>query len=276
MKDLLDWVLTRRYAVIAVAVIFAPNLSFVSAAVMALQMAYRGPVTAIGDGLIAALAVAIIALVVGGGAPMALTGALAVAMGLLVGGTIRYFRGLTLSFQAIVLVGYALILLYTAFGSTSNAVFDTMAQQFIELLRTQGVSDAELPSTAAFQARLIGVFAISIFFDVLVILLLGYWWLSIARGDIDFGNEFRTLRLGYVLGAIGAIVFIAALVFDYALVHNLFAMAACGFLIQAIAYSHQLVFVNKWHPVVFVPIYLLLVMTFLPFALFGVLGIVPT
>lgn len=276
MKDLLDWVLARRYAVIAIAVIFAPNLSFVSAAIIALQMAYRGPVTAIGDGLLAALAVSVIALLAGGGSPMALTGALAIGMGLIVGGAMRYFRGLTLTCQAVVLAGYALIILFSIFGSTSNTVFESLAQQSLELLRAQGLADSELPNPAVLQARLVGIFAISMFLDVIVILLLAYWWLSIVRNDIQFGSQFRAFRLGYVLSALGAGVFVAALVFENALVHNLFAMAACGFLIQAVTYSHQVVYVNKWHPIVFVPIYLVLLLTFLPFALFGVLGVGPT
>ncbi len=275
MKELINWVLERRYVVIGLAVIFAPNLSFISASVIALQTANRGPVIGIGDALIAALVMAFITLIAGGAAGMLVAGTIALSMGVVIGAGMRALRNLTLCIQGFVLVAYLLVLGYTLFGSTSNLVFDTMMSQITDLLRAQGMSDAEVDGMQRLQPRLIGIFAISIFVDVITVLFLSYWWRGIATGAGAFGADFRKLRLGYVLSIPGALICLATLVFENALVHNLFAVAACGFLLQALAFAHEWSHSQQWHPIFLVPVYLILVPMFLLFTLVGVLGVSP-
>lgn len=276
MKELVDWVLARRYAVIALAVIFAPNLSFVSAGLLALQTAYRGPVVAIGDALLAALGVAFVTLLAGGPQGMPVAAVIALVIGIVVGTGIRFLRSLTLCFQAIVLCLYVGVLVYTLFGSTTNLLFDTTMDQFVELADLQGVSAGELTELRARQPRLVGVFAISIFLDLTAVLMLSFWWLGIAREEVRFGEQFRALRLGYVLGLPGALICLGTLVFESALVHNLFGVAACGFLVQGLAYSHQWVHARERHPAYLLPLYVLVVPAFLVFSLFAVLGFSPS
>ena len=275
MKQLIDWVLARRYAVIALAVLFAPILSFISATIIALQTAYRGPVFGIGDALIAALAMALITLLAGGTSGMLVAGTVALTLGVVIGTAIRFLRTLTLSIQGILLVFYLVVFGYTLFGSTSNLLFDTMMEQIADMMRGQGVPESDLAGLDVLQPRLVGIFAVSIFVDVITVLFLAYWWLGIARSDSRFGEEFRSLRLGYVLGVPGAIICLATLVIDNSLVHNLFAVAACGFLLQALAFSHEWAHSQKWHPVFLVPVYLILVPMFVLFTLVGVLGVNP-
>jgi hypothetical protein len=250
VRELIRWVLARRYAVVALAVVFAPNLSFVSAGLLALQAAYRGPAVAIGDALLAALGVAVVTLLAGGPAAMPLAALMALAIGVIVGSTIRYFRSLNLTFQALLLVAYVAIIGYTIFGSTSNIVFDRMMTEIVEMMRAQGMAAGAITELQSMQPRLVGIFAVSIF----------------------LGEEFRSLRLGYVLGVPGAAFFILSLVIDSTLVHNLFGVAVCGFLVQGLAYVHQWAHAQRLHPVYLLPVYLLLVPLILLFALLGVFG----
>lgn len=275
MKEFIDWVLARRYVVIGLAVLFAPNLSFMSASIIALQTAYRGPVYGIGDALIAALVMAFVTLLAGGTSGMLVTGTIALAMGVVIGAATRYFRTLTLSIQSFLLIAYVLVAAYTFFGSTTNVLFETMMDQLVKLVTAQGLPDAELAELRSRQPRLIGIFAISMFIDIMTVFLLSYWWLGIARGTRSFGQEFRALKLGYVLGVPGAVLCGAVLVFENALVHNLFAVAACGFLLQALAFAHAWANSQQWHPVYLVPVYLLLFAVFLLLTIVGVLGIGP-
>jgi hypothetical protein len=272
VRELIRWVLARRYAVVALAVVFAPNLSFVSAGLLALQAAYRGPAVAIGDALLAALGVAVVTLLAGGPAAMPLAAIMALAIGVIVGSTIRYFRSLNLTFQALLLVAYVAIIGYTIFGSTSNIVFDRMMTEIVEMMRAQGMAAGAITELQSMQPRLVGIFAVSIFLDLTVVLLIGYWWLALARDEVQFGEEFRSLRLGYVLGVPGAAFFILSLVIDSTLVHNLFGVAVCGFLVQGLAYVHQWAHAQRLHPVYLLPVYLSLVPLILLFALLGVFG----
>jgi hypothetical protein len=274
MKELVDWVLARRYALISFAVIFAPNLSFVSAGLLALQTAHRGPVVAIGDALLAALGVAVVTVLAGGSAAMPLAASVTLTMGVIVGGAIRYFRSFTLTFQAIVLCAYVLVLGYSLFGSTSNVLFDSIMDQILEIMRAQGASAGALAEQRLLQPRLVGVFAISILSELIVVLILAYWWLSLAREEVKFGEEFRALRIGYVLGVPGALICFAVLVFDGSLVHNLFGVAACAFLLQGLAYAHRWAFAHQWHAVYLLPVYVLLVPMLLLFSAV-VIGLYP-
>ena len=202
MKEFLAWALARRYVVIALTVIFAPFLSFVSASIMALQNAYRGPVVAIGDALIAALAITSIALVTGLSTAMTIGGVVAVGLGLVLGGLMRTLRSFNLTIQVVLLFAYGIVLLYTLFGSVDNALFDETMTQVTEILRAQGVGAADIAELTNHPLRLIGFYTVSALTDVIIVLVTAFWALSLARGDKVFGAQFRALqfRCGCLLG----------------------------------------------------------------------------
>jgi hypothetical protein len=273
MKELVDWALARRYVVIALAVIFAPFLSFISAAIIALQTAYRGSVVAIGDALVAALAITSIALVTGVSGPATAAGVVAVGLGLALGGMMRVLRSFGLTIQVVLLLAYGIVLVYTLFGSVNNELFDETMTQVIEILDSQGIGPAETAELRAHPLRLIGFYAVSALIDVIIVLVTAFWVLSIARGDNAFAQQFRALRLGFVLGVPGAVIVAAAFVFDADVIHNLLAVAACGFLLQGLALVHGWAHSRQWHPVYLVPVYLFGVPAVVVAAVAGVLGI---
>jgi hypothetical protein len=273
MKELVDWALARRYVVIAIAVIFAPYLQFVSAAVIALQLAYRGPVVAIGDALIAALAITSIALVSGVGGPATAAGVIAVALGLVIGGIMRALRSFTLSFQVVLLIAYLLVLAYTLVGSSNNELFVETMRQVTQIMTEQGIAPADVAQVRAHPLRLVGFYAVSALTDVVIVLVTAFWVLCIARGERAFAQQFRALRIGFVLGVPGAAIILASFVFDADVIHNLLAVAACGFLLQGLALVHGWAHAQQWHPLYLVPIYVLAVPLVILLTVAGVLGI---
>lgn len=273
MKLLVDWLLERRYAVIALAVVFAPYLSFVSAAVIALQTAHRGPVVAIGDALIAALAVTSLALFTGVGGAVTTAGVIALGVGLALGGLMRALGSMNLSVQVVLLFAYGAVLLYTLFGSVDNALFRETMTQVTAILDERGLAASEIEELRANPLRLVGFYAISALTDLILVLVTAYWALSLARGDRLFGERFRELRIGFVLGVPGAIIVGAMFVIDHALIHNLLAVAACGFLLQGLALVHSRAHTDQWHRLYLVPVYLFGVPALIVATVAGVLGI---
>jgi hypothetical protein len=255
MKELVDWVLARRYVVVALAVLLAPSVSFASAGIIALQTAYRGWVVGVGDVLVAALAVALVTLASGGGAAQTVNGCIALVAGFAVGAGARWLRGFKLTVQFMLVVAYAVVLIYTLFGSTDTVLFDALMENMLDVMRELGASGAQLDALAMRQARLVGFIAVSALMDLVLIAVIAFWLLGIARGSNDFAAQFRGMRLGYVLGAPSALIVLGALAFDGTLIHNLCGVAACGLLMHALALFHDKAHAHKWHPIVYVPVY---------------------
>jgi len=102
--------------------------------------------------------------------------------------------------------------------------------------------------------------ASAVFLQLVGTLLLGYWWSLLALGQRRFGQEFRRLALGRLLGSVATALIVLGLVFDWELVQNLLPLALLGFLLQGLAVSHAWAHAKGWHPGLMAPLYLLLVM----------------
>jgi hypothetical protein len=276
MQRLVDWLLDHRAAVIVIAVVFAPNIGIISSAVIGLQWAHRGPAVAIGDALLASLAITIVAIGAAGGLanslPVAFDGCLAILIGCIVGGILRATGTLTLAVQILLLTAFVGIALFTLFGTTSNELFDAQMAQIVEILRLQQRPEEEIEAVVALQPRLVGLYGFEICLVVLFALLLTRWALGYARHDPDFGREFRALRIGYVLGVPAALILALTLVLNVTLLHNLFGVAALAFMLQGLAALHSRGHAARWHPVQYLPVYVIGVLfgTYLLFV--GVFG----
>jgi hypothetical protein len=255
MKDLVDWVFARRYVVVALAVLLAPSVSFASAGVIAAQTAYRGVVVGIGDVLVAALAVALVTLASGGSPAQTVNGCIALVAGFVVGSVSRTLRGFNLTVQCLLVFAYVVVLLYTLFGSVDTVLFDALMQNMQDVMRDLGATAVQLDALAARQPQLVGFIAVSALMDLMLVTVITFWLIGIARGDNDFAKQFREMRLGYVLGVPSILILIGALAFDGTLIHNLCGVAACGILLQALALFHDTAHARKWHPIAYVPVY---------------------
>ena len=80
-----------------------------------------------------------------------------------------------------------------------------------------------------------GLVAAAVFAQLIVAVVLGYWWSSLAGLSQDVGQQFRALRLGRILGVPATLVMAVSLFIDAALVQNLFPLALFGFRFQGLA-----------------------------------------
>ncbi len=261
MQRLVDWLLQRRAAIVVIAVVFAPNIAIVSSAAIGLQWAHRGPAIAFGDALIASLAITAVAIAAAGGLtnamPIAIEGCASVLIGCIVGAILRSAGSLTLAVQIVLLMAFVGIALYTVFGSTSNALFDTQMSQIVEVLRLQGRPESEIAAISALQPRLVGFYGLEVCLRVIFALLLTAWTLGYARHEPSFGQEFRSLRIGYVIGVPSAAILALTLVLSWTLLHNLFGVAVLAFVLQGLALVHGRGHAAGWHPIQYVPVYLI-------------------
>ena len=243
MQKLVDWLLERRIAVVAAAVLFAPTVSMFSAAVMGLQWVWRGPSVAFGDALLACLAVTVLAMVTLGGPasamPLALSWCLPIAAGCVIGAILRKAGTLTMAVQVILLLGLLGVGVYSAVGPMPEALSDDEIQQLLEAMGlSNAVSSDEAASINAMRPRLIGFFGLQICLELIAALFMLSWLLGIARGKPEFASQYRSLTIGYVLGVPAALICIAALVSDYTLLHNLYGIAGLAWLLRGIVYIH--------------------------------------
>jgi hypothetical protein len=91
-------------------------------------------------------------------------------------------------------------------------------------------------------------------------LLLAYWWSLVAARQRRFGQEFRRLAMGRVLGAIATLVIVIGLASSVELVQNLMPLALLGFLLQGVAVVHAWAHAKRWPPGLVAPMYVLLLM----------------
>jgi hypothetical protein len=90
-----------------------------------------------------------------------------------------------------------------------------------------------------FGASMWGLLASAVLAGVLSALFLGRWWTGLAGAEAGFGAEFRSLRLGTVLGAMVTGVFVARFFSDSPLVHSLIWIACFVLTLQGLAAAHR-------------------------------------
>lgn len=264
MKLLVDWLLAQRLRLIVAAVVAAPLLPLVSAALIALDTARRGGAQGAmsaagalaGLLLIATIARADVALV-------AAIGGVSMVGGVFVGQLLRRTRNLVFAFQLVVLACFAAVVVWASIGPDPAVVFGPLLREFEAVMQTPDYSRQDVADVTARLAQMLP--GVTLFSSLVGALLLGHWWWTLAEGESRFGSEFRQLRLGRWLGA-AATVLVAlgfagsGLVFGSALVQNLTPLAWLAFAVQGFAVVHALANARKWHPGVLVLLYLLTAM----------------
>jgi hypothetical protein len=274
VKAFIDWVLAQRFRPMVLAVVAAPLLQPVAAALIAVETARRdfagGVICALGM-LAGVLAIAGIA-----GADTNLFAAIGVVCavsGVGVGMLIRRAGNLVLAYQAAVLVAMVLVAAMWILGFDVRALFAPAVQELAALLQSNDMPSSDIALIEERGAAV--VFAAAVFWQLVGTLLLGYWWLSVATRQRRFGHEFRQLALGHVLGAVATALIVLWLAFDFELVQNLAPLALLGFVLQGVAVVHAWAHAKRWPPGLVAPLYVLLltplnVLVVLPLSLVGV------
>ncbi len=257
MKSVVDWVLARPYRLILLAAVFAPLLQIVSAGLIALETAKRGAAR----GLLAAAAATagVLGIALAAGSGVGVIGGIAggsLAAGLVLGLLLRA-GGLRLAFQGTVLLALVAVLVLSIAVGPEHLIAPVL-ERLAEMLKANGATAEQLATFRKAAPLVLGLMAAAALADLLAALFLAEWWLGLADGDRRFGGEFRSLKLGRVLGVPATVLVAVGLVLDAPLVQNLTPLALFGFLFQGLSVMHAWIYAKQWHPGFVVPVYVLL------------------
>jgi hypothetical protein len=205
------WLAGQRVRrVVFIAILFPLfGLGIISAAIVLMVAQVKGPREALLDCLIALALLAGMALFSGLEVPLLLASA-AVSWAIWIGlGTLLARTGsLALAAQVLVLAAIAGLVAFNLMIEDSIAYWSPLLEAFYTDLAGQGL---EVTVDVEQQAGLMsGVLIAGSLTGALIVLLLGSSWASQVSGG-NFGQQFRQLRLGYVIGGVAALAGIAGL-----------------------------------------------------------------
>lgn len=272
-------------AVMAILALLLPPLSYLSGASVALVTLHLGAQAGLQLSLLAALAVTVLMVVLQ--LPPQLGGVFLLVLWLPVWVLAINLRRTASPARSILLAmvfgGMLLLGLYLVNDNSTQWWLELLQQLLAPML--QQIPEAELPQIEAnlveLAAQMNGVTAAAMVASLLGCLFLGRWWQAVQFNPGGFGDEFRRLRLGRVLGA--AVLLLVALNLLWqlgqggasGLLRDLVALAQVGFALQGLAVAHYLVRCNRGHKAWLIVTYLLLLLftgpTVLLLAIVGVL-----
>lgn len=269
MKIFVDWVLSRPYRLVLVAIVFTLLFPVVASALMVLNTLHRGNAQGATTAAIATAILGVLAVTTGAG-QLLWVGGLAMAFGVAIGALLRWAGSLALGFQGTVLGAYAVAIAVSLFGPDPAVLTEPLQQWLIEFLQAGEATPEQLDLIRAWDTMLLGFAFAVVFVQLVGAMLLGYWWMSLASGQRNFGPEFRALKLGRVLGISAMVLVSIGLVVDASLVQTMSAIALFGFLFQGLAVMHAWAHAKKWHAAFIWPVYVLMVT---PLTWIAVLGL---
>ncbi len=258
MKRFVHWVLAQRHRVVILAVVAAPLLPTVTAALMGLGTARNGVQqgivsAALGVGCLVLLGLAARADV----ATFATMGAISFGTGVALGGLVRRTGNLVLTFQTTLLICMLLVVIVSIGWPDLRTALDTVVAELADVLRASGADEAQVALVEG-QGGIVLLAAV-VFSQLMMALMLAYWWITLAGTEKRFAAEFRRLRLGRLLGIAATALLGLGLVFDAGVVQNLLPLALLGFVFQGLAVVHAWAHAKRWHPALVAPVYVLLV-----------------
>lgn len=148
---------------------------------------------------------------------------------------------MNLSFQVAVLGAALAVLAVHLIMSDPVAIWVPLLRRVIESMISAGLHlEGEREAIIQLWARTMwGALAALSLATVLGGLFLGRWWDSLLRSPGAFGEEYRRLRLGFVLGVLVSILFVLALVSDAPLISSLAWVGFSALAFQGLAAAHR-------------------------------------
>lgn len=260
MRAFAAWVTARRFRLVLLAIASAPLMPVVSAALMVLESGRSSFNAALPSALLCIAGISVLALFAGSNVwVLAAVGGVAALSGLAMGSSLRRAGGLTITFQGTVLAVFLLATAFAVLGPDPNELFAGVTDEVIQVFRANTDVEQQLDVIATWGPLLLGLVEAAALMQLVGALLLGYWWLALLRGDIAFGDEFRELKLGRVLGIPALILMSLGMVLDAPLVQNLTPLALIAFLFQGLAVMHAWAHARRWSNAAISVVYVLLV-----------------
>ncbi|MBT8135899.1 MAG: hypothetical protein KJO54_02670 [Gammaproteobacteria bacterium] len=241
MKGFVEWLVARRYRMVlaATALALLPPLGIVAQGVVVLAVLMRG----LGEGILIAVLASVLMLIPAAATGAALEPLLLVAAAnwlpaLLLAAVLERSRSLSLTTQTGLVAICALVILFYAIGSPAESWYGIL-QQYVAAMgqRIGNVPDEVLVASSRIMTGIVG--ALTLLSSVAAVYI-ARWWQSLMTRPGAFGEEFRALRMGWVLGVVAGVVFIAAAVTRFALLENLTLVLVSGFMLHGLAVMHSI------------------------------------
>ena len=260
MRAFAQWASDRPVRLVLLTVLSAHLLAPVAAALLIVDALRRGPgpaAVAAGAAIAGLMALSILL-----GAELAVTLSLAgpvVVGGAAIGALLGWARSLSLTFQGTIIGAIVVTVIAFVVLPDAGRVGEILQGQVLTLLQTGGAGADQLAQFAAVDsAEFVRVFLISILLSLVVALMLGLWWYSLIRQGIDFGAEFRALKLGRIAGVVLMLLVIVGQLTSISLIQDLAPLAVIGFLFQGLAVLHARSYTDKWPRAALVLVYIAL------------------
>ncbi len=269
MKVFVKWVLARRYRLVSLAtvlgVLFIP---IVPTALLTLETLRRGGTSGSASALAGTAGIVALGAILG--ADAGILAAVAIPMlfaGVALGALVRRTMSMALAFQGSLLVCVLALIGASAIWPDPGILIGGLVEQAIEVFRDSGASDAQLAILRDLESHFFRSVATFAFLYLSGALLLGLWWNAFDGPEGEFGRQFRTLKLGRVLGIPATLLMASTLVLDGPVVENLFPLVLLGFWFQGLAVSHAWARARGWHPAALGLVYVLMVSPLSPVVL---------
>lgn len=154
---------------------------------------------------------------------------------------LRRTRSLNLCFQmAVIGAGVSLVIVHRLLDDPVGVWIEPLRIVLQSMLDAGVQIQGDQSAVLALWARTMwGVVAATLLALVFGSLLLGRWWLSLVESPGSFGEEYRRLRLGTVLGIVITVLFVAAVFTDAPVVASLAWVAVAALSFQGMAAAHR-------------------------------------
>ena len=253
-----------------------PITSVLSAAMVVTVTIAKGWRVAATDCLLAFAVLGLVTILAGGAwQQAALSGISTWAAAMLLGALTGAFGSLTLSLQALMMVGVLALGGFTLVVDDPTAFWESILVKFAEQMSELGMPLAEPEALLGLAPIMSGLVASSIVMSSTLALLIGTWWAGGARGT-DFRAMFVDIRLGYVVGGISVLAGGAALLGMGQFSGSVLLVLGIGFVFQGLAVVHWLMAARNLPWVFLIPVYVplflgasILVITLLMLAAIG-------
>lgn len=275
MRSFAAWITARAHRSILLAIVLVQPLPIVASALLALDALRRGPRAALVTAVLACAGFLAIGAALGTRPGEAAAVGLPLVLGAATGALLAWSRSLSLAFQVTALgfVGVALALFTLVADPVQLGTL--LLDEVRELLGILGLEPAQIEQLVQFQPlHATSALVASVLASTLAALLLGRWWHALIAAEVEFGPEFRLLRLGKVAAVLLLTVVAGSLALSVPALDAVALAALVGFLFQGLAVLHARRLSEGWHSVVLVLVYLSLVSPLVaPWAYLGVSSI---
>jgi hypothetical protein len=248
MRAFARWVSARAYRLILLTIGFVRLLAPVSAALLVLDALHRGPRMVAISMAASLLGVVLLGLMIGFGTVEMLSVTAPVLIGGAASGALlAWSRSLSLAFQGTVAGFIVVTLVIFLIAPEAGRIGEIIQNEWLTLLRTGGAEEQLLALFADIDpGEFVRLLLIALLVFLLTGLMLGLWWYSLITEGVNFGSEFRALKLGRVAGIALMALVIAGQLLDASLIRNLASLAVLGFLFQGLAVMHARSHSDKW------------------------------